>query len=373
MHHPHTITYDGMALLRMVAETPKESPLLSLLKKQADEWLLCERISVLDRKQRAPSGCPHDYTSMGPYWWRNPNTENGLPYIRRDGEVNPDTVEGAAYRRLSEAIHTLSLAELYLGDKRYGKKAVQMLYDWHISPETYMTPHLRYAQAIPGICSGRGIGIIDFATSYRLFDAVAILEFLSAIDEKTLVALKAWYKDLITWMLTSKEGNDEQNHPNNHGTWFDVQVSSAAIFFGDVDLAERTLSEAYERRVVAHVRIDGSQPCELERTKGINYSLYNLQALTLLGNMSKKLGVSKPYWQTDGERGDLIRSAVDYIAPYALSPKAFPFREIEPSGTAKRLAPLLLRAAHYYPEADYQRVAKKFLDDGMLFRLIPQA
>src|SRR4051812_37934879 len=45
--------------------------------------------SVIDKKQLAPSGDVHDYMSFGPYWWPDTTKPNGLPYIRRDGVVNP--------------------------------------------------------------------------------------------------------------------------------------------------------------------------------------------------------------------------------------------------------------------------------------------
>jgi hypothetical protein len=28
--------------------------------------------------------------SLAPYWWPDPKSPNGLPYIRRDGERNPE-------------------------------------------------------------------------------------------------------------------------------------------------------------------------------------------------------------------------------------------------------------------------------------------
>ena len=40
--------------------------------------------------QLPPSGDKHDYMSVGPYWWPDPSKPDGLPYIRRDGEVNPE-------------------------------------------------------------------------------------------------------------------------------------------------------------------------------------------------------------------------------------------------------------------------------------------
>ena len=36
---------------------------------------------------------PNDYFSEGPYWWPDPNNPAG-PYIRRDGEQNPDRFLG---------------------------------------------------------------------------------------------------------------------------------------------------------------------------------------------------------------------------------------------------------------------------------------
>jgi hypothetical protein len=37
-----------------------------------------------------PSGDKHDYMSQAPYFWADPSKPGGLPYIRRDGERNPE-------------------------------------------------------------------------------------------------------------------------------------------------------------------------------------------------------------------------------------------------------------------------------------------
>lgn len=373
MEYPKTITYSGEKLLKMVAETEKCSPLLINFKNKADALLSCPRLSVIDRKLRAESGDVHDYTSMGPYWWPNTDTENGLPYVRRDGEVNPETVEPVSYVRLSEAVHLLALAALYFNESKYSEKAVKMLREWHLEKDTYMNPHLEYGQSIPGICKGRGIGLIDFCESYNVFNAVAILEYLNAIDNETLSGLKKWYNDFINWMLTSENGADEDSQHNNHGTWFDVQIAAAAIFTGRKNLARKTLQSAYLRRLLQHVRADGSQPYELERTRGIHYSLYNLDALSLLGNMAISLGINQPYWKNDEKRGNLICLATNYITPYAIDPSTFPYQEITPKGTEKIAARLLTRAAEYYPDGGYKEKAMTLLDDKMFWRFYPQA
>ena len=369
----NTVTYDGKALLAMVACADFDSALLRNFQDRAEALLDCERISVMDRKMRAASGNPHDYASQGPYWWPNPDTPDGLPYICKDGVTNPASVEPIGYDKMTEAVHHLALAALYFQDGRYAERAVKLLRVWHLDPETYMTPHMECAQAIPGVCEGRGIGIIDLCTSYRLFNAVAILEYLGMIDPGTLAGLKQWYVDYTDWLLTSEKGADEDNMYNNHGTWLDVQVAAAATFTDRHALAQKTLNAAYIRRVAKHIEPGGVQPYERARTRGISYSLFNLDALTLLGNMARRYGIVQPYWKEDGDKGDLMRSAIDYIYPYAVDPASFPYTELCPDGTKKKMAHLLARAQHYYPGQGYAEKAAEIADDHAFWRLEPQA
>src|ERR1700744_2144598 len=54
-------------------------------------------------------GGPNDFYSSGDYWWPNPNTTNGLPYINRDGQTNPDNfvAHRQVVQQLSDAIAAL--------------------------------------------------------------------------------------------------------------------------------------------------------------------------------------------------------------------------------------------------------------------------
>ena len=65
-------------------------PALKKLQIGAERAQLGDTYSVTDKTLSPPSGNKHDYMSLAPYWWPNPNTANGLPYIRRDGVVNPE-------------------------------------------------------------------------------------------------------------------------------------------------------------------------------------------------------------------------------------------------------------------------------------------
>ena len=61
-----------------------------------------------------PSGDKHDYMSIAPYWWPNPKTKNGLPYVRRDGEINAERDQTSDRKRLDNLVQSVkSLALAY--------------------------------------------------------------------------------------------------------------------------------------------------------------------------------------------------------------------------------------------------------------------
>ncbi len=65
-------------------------PLYERALRDADKLLSLPNPTVIDKGMTPPSGDKHDYISMGRYWWPNPDTPDGLPYVRRDGESNPE-------------------------------------------------------------------------------------------------------------------------------------------------------------------------------------------------------------------------------------------------------------------------------------------
>src|SRR5689334_16375092 len=69
--------------------SPFDAALTKLLG-EAEQAARVKLLSVIDKAAVPPSGDKHDYISLSRYWWPNPNTPDGLPYIHRDGEVNPE-------------------------------------------------------------------------------------------------------------------------------------------------------------------------------------------------------------------------------------------------------------------------------------------
>ena len=359
---PKTVSFSGEQLSLMKREGNIPAEALEALRKRADEQLASPMLAVTLRNARAISKNPHDYASFGPYWWPNPDTPNGLPYVRRDGEIVPGSIEEITPRLMARKVLELALAAFYFDSEEYGRAAEKALYDWHLNPETYMTPHAEYAQAIPGICTGRGIGIVDFAYSYQVLDAAAILDSLGYISEENLNGLKAWYSDFADWMLTSENGLTEDTEPNNHGTFYDIQLLAIALFTDRRALADKICKTAYSRRFAAQIEPDGKMPLELARTMAIHYSLANIRAYCVLANMAESNGHPEFYKDSsDGGKG-LLRSAIDYIYQYVINPESFPYKEsysaeVYPSIPDMMLMALMFADAHY-PDCGYDEKIK---------------
>ncbi len=62
---------------------------------------------------------------------------------------------------MKDAVAALGAAHKITADDRYVIKAAQLLKVFFLDLKTRMNPNLQFAQAIPGVSFGRGIGIID--------------------------------------------------------------------------------------------------------------------------------------------------------------------------------------------------------------------
>ena len=311
--------------------------------------------SVTRKSALPPSGDPHDYQSTGPYWWPNPDTASGLPYVRRDGEVNPDRHgdDSARLKRMERAVGTLCLAAYVSGEERFAAHAARHLRTWFLDPETRMNPHLEYGQAIPGVCAGRDIGIIDTHLLPEMLDAVALLdEFPNAWGDDDRRGLDAWFAAFLGWLLTSEKGRGEAAQHNNHGTWYDVQVAYYAFHTGRESAAREILSAAAERRVRAHVADDGAQPHELARTRSFHYSAMNLHGLMDLAALAAPVGID--LWNVGDGDCPLPQRALDFLLARRT---AWPYPQIAPFDAESLLLPHLLRASRAWPDAGYGAAA----------------
>jgi len=330
------------------------------LQAEADEALKAGPFSVMDKKLTPPSGDKHDYMSLGPYWWPDPNKPDGQPYIRRDGHVNPETrtvdTDRLAFGQMTDAAETLSLAWYFTNHRPYAAHAAELLRVWFLDEATRMNPNLQFAQAVPGQNQGRDIGIIDTARLTRIVDTVALLESSDAWTPEDYKGIREWCAAYLNWLRTSSHGLGEQKKLNNHGTWYDAQVVSLALFTGQDELARTILEQVKTRRIGRQIEPDGRQPQELARTKSLGYSTMNLDGFFRLAAMGEKLGVD--LWRYESDDGRSIRKALDFLAPYANPDKKWPYQQIAPSPPGS-LFPLLRRASLAYGTDQYEALIKK--------------
>src|SRR5262245_40401885 len=252
------------------------------LRDRADKALKTQPLTIVNKPKAPPSGDKHDYVSMAPYFWPNPDTKDGLPYVRRDGKVNPERNKYARplLGRMSDAVGTLGLAYYLTGEERYAEQAAKLLRVWFLDEKTRMNPNLKYAQFIPGVNEGRGIGIIDSVSLLAVVDGIGLLDGSKAWTKEDQAGMKAWFTAYLKWLRTSKGGKDEAAAANNHGTWFDVQEATYAMFVGEGRAAVKKLLERVKtKRIARQIEPDGKQPLELKRTKAFDYSAMNLRGM----------------------------------------------------------------------------------------------
>jgi hypothetical protein len=360
-HAPQVFLVDSATL---VAEkqhyiADHNNTLASAVRAAADRAMKEGPFSVMDKPAAPPSGDKHDYLSMGTYWWPNPKTANGLPYIRRDGERNPEIEKIPDHQnmgRVGRGSRILALAFYLTGEEVYAARSALLLRTWFLDPATRMNPNLNFGQGIPGITTGRGTGIIDSKVLTDVVDAAGLLagsKNWTPADEK---GMKKWFADYLAWLQQSPIGQDEAKAANNHGTFYDVQVADFALFTGKTELAHDVIQQAKEKRLARQVMPDGSQPLEAARTRGLSYSLFNLEGLMELALLGDHVGVD--LWDYQTKDGRSIRKTLDYALPYAAGDKKWEGQQIT-EFKPQEIVPLLLLANTKLRNPEYGKVAQR--------------
>jgi hypothetical protein len=327
------------------------------LRRDAEKALDQRPVSVMEKEQTPPGGDKHDYMSLAPYWWPDPDKPDGLPYIRRDGEVNPER-EGVADRKnlrvMLNAVYTLSLAYWFTGDEAYASHAATLLRTWFLDTATRMNPNMNYGQAVRGRNDGRGAGLIETSGFRFVVDAVGLLEGSAAWTSADGERMRRWFEEYFTWLTTSAKGKEEANAKNNHGTWYDVQAVSIAFFLGYDEAAASILEAAKSRRIASQIEPDGRMPLELRRTKALGYTTMNTQAFLCLASLGDRAGVD--LWSFATPDGRSIRKAIDWVLPYWTREEAWTHPQIIPFDYAE-CYPLMVQAWVHFQSPRYREAA----------------
>jgi hypothetical protein len=327
---PYLVDYNELTQTRISFREKKE-PIFTYGKNlllEADKWLDYSYATVVKKFHIPPSGDKHDYYSLGPYWWPDSTKSDGLPYIRKDGYRNPERLEydRPQLSNMVEAVKILTIAYTLSDEIKYKNKVTGFLKTWFIDKETKMNPHLEFGQAIPGITTGRGIGIIETRGLVDVVDAIGILYRLNAIEENDFMILKKWFREYNAWLTMSKKGIDEKNWYNNHGTAYDLQVVSFSLFVGDTATAIAVLDSVFTKRIIPQIKSDGRQPFELERTKSLSYSIFNLNSFVKIALIAELRGMN--FWNYESTDGRSLTKAINYLVPFLFEGEKWMYQEL---------------------------------------------
>lgn len=295
-------------------------------------------VVIKPKSKMPPSGNVHDYMSLARYYWRNPDSEDGLPYVRHDGKPNPDMDSVWDYRLLRKVFrdcYYMAHGYFWTGEPRYAEKIVYRVKEWFLDEATYMNPNLKYGSLIFGTEMGRAEGVLDMFKVFAMFDALKMIEGSAAMraEPQLIPDLQRWFTSYLEWIDASPESTQERNARNNHGTYFTVQYISILEFLGRDEEATAMAEDAKVRRVGSQIRRDGAQPHETIRPVSYFYSTFNLQGLMMLSMQAESHGVD--LWNHKGPiefktmrlnglqkpvdvevGGGTIEDAIRYLADY---------------------------------------------------------
>ncbi len=319
----------GLSCCLCFAQQPALNPGLKIEKldrervlKAADEYLKEKPITITAASSPRSAGGVHDFFSEGDYWWPDPQNPDG-PYIQRDGQSNPGNfVEHRRYlMRLSVQVPALTAAWTLTHDRRYADAAAAHLRAWFIDEKTRMNPNLQYAQAIHGRTTGRGTGVIDTIHLVEVARSIEILQDSPALSKAEVAAIKKWFADYLVWLTTSKNGMEERDAKNNHGTCWAMQVAAFAHLTGNAELMDFVRNRFKTVFIPNQMAADGSFPQELRRTKPYSYSLFNMEAMSTIAQILSTREDNLWTFQLADGRG--LRKAVAYIEPYIRDKKGW--------------------------------------------------
>lgn len=290
-------------------------PLKNRILEQAEKDMSAEPVTVTSFIAERSAGTIHDFYSEGDYWWPDSLNPDG-PYIRRDGCTNPDNFvqHRHAMIRFSRIVGNLTSAYLITGDNKYVAPVLNHVRAWFITDSTRMNPNLLYAQAIKGIATGRGIGIIDTIHLMEVAQSLLRLREEGALPTEIDNGAKKWFAAYVEWLMTHPYGVAEMNATNNHGTCWAMQTAMFAKYLENKEVMNMCAERFKNIFIENQMAEDGSFPQELRRTKPYGYSLFNLDAMaTLCHILSTEEDDLWSYTLGDGRN---MLKAVEYMYPF---------------------------------------------------------
>jgi len=328
---------------------------------EADSFLDKNATSVTDKKQLPPSGDKHDFLSLAPFRWPDPTKKNGLPYIALDSSINPEIYSISDKKNMDDMTHMvtiLSAAYYFTNDSKYASKAEEILRVWFLDKSTKMDPHLRYAEMVRGKTNSYAGGIMAGRNLTDIIDSIGLIQHSPVWTSEDKAGMALWFTKYLNWLLNSTSGRLESQKMNNHGTYYYLQVAHIALFLNKTSIA-RSIFDSFvqhpnistfivpELSIRNKIQPDGRQLFELQRSKALAYSMFNLLGIYKLANIAENVGVD--IWNYKVGEDPLLQKALDFLLPYIMKEDVWPYSQATKINRDIALD-LLCHASVHYPQ-----------------------
>lgn len=323
-----TVTARGQVSIKGQSSFARQATtLLKPLVLKDASWAMQQKpITVTANYCPRSAGGIHDFFSEGDYWWPNPVSPDS-PYIQKDGMSNPNNfvAHRHAMIRFSQIVGDLASAYKITGESKYVRQAILHVKAWFVDTATLMHPNLLYAQAIKGRYTGRGTGIIDAIQLMEVAQGLSVMQHSPAMDKTVLEGAKNWFRQYLRWVTSHKYGITEMNAANNHGTCWVMQVACFAKFVGDTALMHFCRDRFKNVLLPRQMAANGSFPRELNRTKPYGYSIFNLDAMSMICQI---LSTPKDnLWTFTTTAKTNMKKGEDFMYPYLKDKSKWPYKQ----------------------------------------------
>lgn len=327
---------------------------LEKLTRDAKKYFHKKAFSIVNKTILPKGANQHDYISYAPYWWPDPSKKDGIPYIKRDGIINRELRnqgDNITFHRMANAVEILSLSYLYTQDEIYAQHAVRFLATWFLDPNTRMNPNVNFGQIIIGKKDqDHRAGIMEMRFLTNILECFKLLRTSKSFNPIIQKGIKEWISHYFQWLETSSHGKGELLRSNNHGTWYDLQYISIALFLEQKERVKKHIKQYTIPRIESQILPSGEMPLEIARSRSLHYSLYNLKAFFGIAKYAEQVNID--LWHlTKDQKG--IQKALDYLLPFFLEPKKWPHKNLGDDITIF-LPDILSQAYYIYKEKKYK-------------------
>ena len=328
---------------------------------QANSFLSLRPTSVFEKGEIPASGDKHDFLSLAPYRWPDPDKPNGLPYVNYDGKLNPEVYSVPDKKNMDDMVYRvkiLSLTYFFTDNPQYASKAEELLRVWFLNKSTGMNPNLQYAEVVRGENNNNGTmrGILHGKYLPDVIDAIRLIQHSPSWSKQDQQGMELWFSKYFNWLIFSEHGKEERDQSNNHGTWYRVQASAIALFLNKTDNAKALLRDVWNELISRQIEPDGALRYEINRKNSLDYSTFNVLGLFRLASIGERLGID--LWNHKTPEGVGLQKTLDYLLPSLLNKETWPHSQIKLIDR-KNMVDLLCRAAiHYQNNQSYIQACK---------------